>query len=134
MNRREITSKIADAFSGFDICPRMVTELIEIISGTGIEKKVLKLLLIRLKLLSIYGAEAITFREFERINETVYSMHLSQTGFNIRILYSFFDNGKPTLLLCFYERSGKRSTDYSTYLPVAAARFRERVEEHSNEP
>lgn len=133
MNRREIKGKIEDVFSGFDICPRMIAELIELISGTGIEKKVLKLLLIRLKLLSIYGVDAINFKEFERINETVYSMHLSQTGFNIRILYSFMENGKPTLLLCFYERGGKKKTDYSTYLPVAAERFRERMEEYRNE-
>ena len=56
------------------------------------------------------------------------SMHLESKNFNYRILFSFMENGE-TLLHLFYERQGKRHTDYSRHTPIAQIRLQELKEE-----
>ncbi len=48
-------------------------------------------------------------------------------GSNIRILFAFLD-GKIYLLCAFYERKGKRNTEYSSYIPIASQRLDELLE------
>jgi hypothetical protein len=54
-------------------------------------------------------------------------MHIESKNFNIRILYSYFDNGE-ILLHCFYEKEGKSVTEYSTHVPIAISRRNEMEE------
>lgn len=133
MNRHDIMSLLLNALSQFDVHPRLAEELVKIVAGSGYEGKFIKLLITRLAFLSRYGVDAVKHEEFELIGSGIFSMHLAQTGFNIRILYSFFPNGQPCLLISFHERAGKRKTDYTTYTAPATARFKERLEVYENE-
>lgn len=128
MNQSEILRLLLNTLSQFDVHQRLITELTEIIVGSGYEARFFKLFISRLKLLSQYGVDAVKFEEFELIGGGVFSMHLAKKGFNIRILYSFFPNGRPSLLTCFHERAGKFKTNYSTYIQPATNRFKERLE------
>jgi hypothetical protein len=60
-------------------------------------------------------------------------MRLSGSEFNIRILYGFLPSGKPVLLLAFYERSGKRASDYTNNIFAAKKRLTEILEETDHE-
>ena len=57
-----------------------------------------------------------------------YSLHLKRKQFNIRFLIAFEDN-IPLFLCAFFERSGKRQTDYTTYNPVLRSRLTELLKE-----
>ena len=132
MNRKDILARLRDAFDGINIHPSMIAELMEIIAESGAEQQFLNLLLSRLKYLKANGARAVSHEEFEPIKDGILIMHLSKRDFNIRILYTFLPNRKPCLLLCFYERAGKQTTDYSKKIPTALKRFSEELEGYKN--
>lgn len=69
-------------------------------------------------------------KQIEKLKNSsdLYSMHLESKNFNYRILFSFMENGE-TLLHLFYERQGKRHTDYSRHTPIAQIRLQELKEE-----
>lgn len=104
-------------FDGF------VAEFCRLIAGAGVEERVIALLTTRLRQLGQLGLQATRLEEFEPIEGGVYSMHLSGRNFNLRILYGFLPNREPVLLLPFYERGGKRKTDYTQHLGTAKARL-----------
>lgn len=104
-------------------------ELLALIAESGVEEAVFRLILLRLHMLQALGVEATRHKEFEPIKSGLYSMHLAGKGFNIRILYSFLPNRKPVLLLAFYEREGKRKTDYTPYIDPALSRLQRFKEE-----
>ncbi|NBI83381.1 hypothetical protein D3Z48_15135, partial [Clostridiaceae bacterium] len=56
-------------------------------------------------------------------NPPIYSLHLQQNNFNIRFLMCFSEEGIPCFLCAFYERSGKRKTDYTKRAETAKERF-----------
>ncbi len=124
---------LVEVIAAFDVHSRLIDELIKIICGSGYEQRFFKQLVARLRFLSEYGVEAVVHEEFELIRDGVFSMHLAQDAYNIRVLYSFFDDGTPCLLSCFYERGGKRKTDYTPHIDPAIARFKERLEAQENE-
>ena len=55
----------------------------------------------------------------------IYSIHLKRSQFNIRLLVSFDKMSNACLLTVFYERSGKKATDYSAKIRIANERFME---------
>lgn len=56
----------------------------------------------------------------------LYSIHLNSGGsFNIRFIIKFDENTTPYLLHAFYERKGKRKTDYTIPKKVSQKRFLE---------
>lgn len=97
--------------------------MLSIIASSGNELKIFRLLTVRLQYLTQNGVLACQHEEFEPIGDGIYSMHLAGKGFNIRILYSFMLNKEPVLLLCFYERAGKRKTNYTPYISAARERL-----------
>lgn len=120
-----------------DLCrsPQLLSEILDLIAETGCEKEFFKTLVLRLRTLAMLGARATQAKEFEPIGNGLFSMHLTGQNYNIRILYSFLPNREPALLLAFYERAGKRKTDYSPYIEPAKARFQElkkEMETHEN--
>lgn len=62
-----------------------------------------------------------------------YSIHLENKQFNVRMIVYIRDDGIPYFLCCFYERAGKRRTDYTAYTSVMQQRLEELVEEEQNE-
>ena len=129
MNREQIKQLLLELFGKFSaqiqFVPALFGELFSLLKGSGYESKFLKLFAVRLQSLVEYGYQVCQQKEFENIGDGIFSMHLAGEGFNIRILFGFLPDKTPTLLLAFYERSGKRKTNYSSYLPVAAQRLKE---------
>lgn len=135
MNKKDALKSLAGLLESFICHRRLINELMGIVSGSGIELRFFELLLTRLQFLSKHGRFASSsqgHKEFECINDTISSMHLAGNGFNVRILYAFLSDEAPVLLLAFYEREGKRKTNYSTYITPATERLKE-MENEDNE-
>lgn len=129
MNRDDAFKILWATFKSYWVCKALCSDLIACISGSGWEKQFFNLLLTRLKYLKEHGVHATKHKEFELLGETngLYSMHLFGKGFNIRILYAFAPNNRPVLLLGFFERSGKKKTDYTQYITLAQQRLAEEL-------
>lgn len=125
MNRETFLRKLAEALQQFVLHSLLLTDILGELRRSGREGSFLRILLARLKWLEETGRQAVAHKEFERLDEEIYSMHLSSEGFNMRILYGFLWDGRPALLLAFYERAGKQVTDYTGKTDEARARLRE---------
>lgn len=125
MNREQFLKWLTEIIAQFVYSDSLLSELSEILKETGVEHKFVKTLLLRLHVLGQEGAYAVSSKEFEPIGEGLFSMHLPGKGYNIRILYGFLENQQPALLYAFYERAGKRKTDYTTHIPVAKERLKQ---------
>lgn len=132
MNKDDTLSYLVRYLCGFLYHEGLIEELLKIIAVSGAELQFFKLLLVRLRQLSSLGIHAVKLREFEKIGSGLYSMHFAGTNFNIRILYAFMPDDRPVLLIPFYERAGKRKTDYTPYIEPALSRFAELKEEYEN--
>jgi len=133
MNKKQVYEWLRALLEPYITHDLMLAELVRIISGSGYESRFYAQLVSRLIFLANHGIIALQQKEFERLNDSLFSMHISSKGYNIRILFSFFPNGKPVLLLAFYEREGKKKTDYTTYLSPALTRFNALLEVYRNE-
>ena len=132
MNKENVLLNILSILEGtFLYLDVFLKELIDIIACSGYERRFFTQFVARLNQLRALGASAIELKEFERIDDTIYSMHCSGATYNIRVLYGFTLSGLPVLLLAFFERSGKRKTDYTPYIPVAHARLEDYNERNS---
>lgn len=123
MNKDDVLRFLMSALSSIQVADELIPELIALLAGTGSENSIFNLLLMRLSFLQNLGAKAVQHKEFEAIGNGLYSMHLTGKGFNIRILYSFLPDRSPILLCAFYERGGKRKTDYTPYKGSALSRL-----------
>jgi hypothetical protein len=132
MNAKTVTEFLKKYLAGILYHSLFFSEFVDLISGKGIELSVFKLLTSRLISLRTLGVMVTNIKEFELIEKGLYSMHLKGSGFNIRVLFSFLPNGQPVLLLPFFERGGKKKTDYSTYLKPAHSRLLEMEEDYDN--
>lgn len=130
MNRESVLQTLIQILGGFCIDDTLLRELWDLVAGTGVERQFFSLLVARLHMLSAAGLQATQYREFEPLGGGLFSMHLARKEFNIRILYGFLHDKEPVLLLAFYERGGKRKTDYTPYIEPAAARLVAKKEEH----
>lgn len=133
MNKKDALEFLIAALGGFLRHPLLLQEIAAIIAGTGYELGFYNLLIKRLAMLSRMGALATQHEEFESLGNGLFSMHLAAKKFNIRILYSFMPNRQPVLLLAFYERGGKRKTNYEPHLTPAQQRLAQLRKEHENE-
>ena len=132
MNREAVLKFLQGILQDILCHSNIISEISEIITAGGVEKRFFTLLVTRLRQLSQLGVDAIKLEEFENIGGGLYSLHLSGKGFNIRILYSFLSERQPVLLLAFYERAGKAKTNYSPYIQPAKDRLQEMKEEILN--
>lgn len=131
MNKESVLIYFLSILDG--ACPyhdTFLRELVDLTARSGNEKKFFTQFTTRLNQLRALGMSATKLKEFERIDDTIYSMHCSGTTHNIRILYSLTSAGLPLLLLAFFERGGKGKTDYTTYIPAAHTRL-EGYNEHN---
>lgn len=132
MNRESVIARLSKMLNGIVFHDLFLSELLNLISGTGFEEKVFGLLLSRLLVLNAHGIMVTRIKEFENIGNGIFSMHLSGKGFNLRVLFAFLPNAQPVLLLAFHEREGKKKTNYSTYLEPALSRFNEKKEDYEH--
>lgn len=134
MNTDSVLQYLYIYLNGYRYHKNILGEIKDIITASGKETAIFRLLVVRLKQLSTMGIDATKLKEFENLGQGLYSMHISSNGYNIRILYSFLPNKMPCLLLAFYEREGKRKTDYTHYLEPAKNRLKSMKEDFDNEP
>ena len=132
MNKKQVLDFLLQYLSNILKHPNLIEELLSGIARSGFEDRFRNILLKQLRILSVMGIQATDTAEFERLDDGLYSMHISGKGFNYRILYFFLPNGQPALLHSFEEREGKNKTDYSSHLPVALDRKKEMEEEYRN--
>lgn len=133
MKREDIKNYLLCYLSGFLYHVRFISELVNLIAGSGYEQSFFKLFVARLRVLSVLGVDAIQQKEFEHLKgNNLYSFHVSSKDFNFRVLYSFLPNGQPVLLLPFFKRDGKRKTDYTPYIDPALSRLAEIREDYEN--
>lgn len=137
MNKNAVIKLLESILGQFRCHPALLAELAALVAKSGFEAAFFSLLVARLHMLTAAGRDAIVYREFERLKHTdqeLYSMHLAGSGFNIRVLYAFLPDNRPVMLTAFFERSGKRNSDYSAYIPAAASRLAEERRAYGNEP
>ncbi len=124
MNKDDALAKLLEIV---EIClfdEAFVSELLGIIKNSGIENSVLSILLKDIRILLEFkeNAHVLLPKSFEKLkNCEMYSMIIKKKH-NIRVLYNFI-NGRPILLLAFYERGGKGKTDYSDKITEAEKRL-----------
>lgn len=130
MNTNEALKTLAELFANFQLHPLFMKEFASLLKKElhGKEGNFFKLLTAQLNNIKTFGVMVYTIDDNERIkgmDGRYYSIHLQQSQFNVRLLVHIDDNGLPRFLCAFYERSGKRQTDYSKYTPVLKQRFEE---------
>ncbi len=119
----EQLQELSEHLSGFFVHEDLISEIVSIIEKSGQGKSFFKIFYRRLDFLKSHGKTAQEYHEeFERINAEIYSMHIASKFFNVRILYSFLDDG-TILLRAFEKASGKRATDYTHQIPLAEERL-----------
>lgn len=132
MNIIKLINELNNQFSNFQVHPDLITDLIGIIGQSGNEKAFTAKLKSNLNFLNEFGIHAHiqSTNQFEKIKDydNMYSMHIQNNTFNVRILYSFMSDG-TILLHGFDEKSGKKTTDYTHAVPIAIARLRDYSEE-----
>ena len=128
MIREMLSKQLSGMFANIDTHPLLASDITHIIKESGLEKQFLSKLRTQLLILNEYKDSAhIRFPDsFEKLRHTknLYSMKLKNRQYNIRILYTFQKDG-TILLYAFYERSGKRSSDYSKPIKIAKERLRD---------
>ncbi len=130
MNIIKLTTELKNKLYsyGFVIHPDLVSDLVDVLRNSGNEKAFLSMFFKNLDFLKEYGiyAHIQSTKQFEKLKNSsnIFSMHIQRKGFNIRILYSFLPDN-TILLHGFYEREGKRNTDYSKPIILAEERLKE---------
>ena len=62
-----------------------------------------------------------------------YSLHIKSKTLNLRMLMRSTEENLPVFLGIFHERSGKRVSDYTGWVPIIKARYNQIKEEIENE-
>lgn len=137
MNTKEALELLIKELQGFCLHERFIKELSALLKKElkGKESRFFKLLITQLKNIKDFGVMVHTVDNNEKIHGGdghFYSIHFQQAQFNIRFLVYIFDDGTAYFLSAFYERSGKRSSDYTNQIPVLEQRLRELKEENRN--
>lgn len=114
-------------------------ELKEIIlkNAKGSEKEVFNLLIKQFSFVKTMGDRVDTADSNEKLkgikaDEDYYSLHLQNKTVNIRLIMTF-DGNIPVFLVAFFEREGKRVTDYSRWERVMKERYNQIRSEESDE-
>lgn len=93
MNKDEFIRLLAESLGNVSVHPALLPELLKLLKQSGQEKQFISILTKRLKFLESEGTQATLHEEFERLEDNIYSMHIASKQLNIRILYSFLNDG-----------------------------------------
>ena len=132
MNTKDALKQLSDLFDNYDFIFRnkFLEELHALLFSElkGKESKFFKCLTNQLKYVHDFGVLVHKTDGHEQIkgfDGHYYSIHIERKEFNIRFLVHISDTGTSHFLCAFYERAGKRHTDYTSYTDVMEQRFRE---------
>lgn len=114
---------------GYRFHTTFMKEFMELLlASSGHEKEIFNLLVKQLSFIKELKRKVHQADGNEIIKNTIrdyYSIHLSAKNFNFRLLMTFDDNNNPVFLVAFYERAGKRKTDYTQYIKLLDTRYNE---------
>lgn len=109
---------------------KFIAELSEILqkNAVGHEKEVFNILIKQLgfvKAMNTRVNEADNNEILSNIgnDKKYYSLHIQDKVVNIRMLMTFSDEYNPIFLAAFFEKAGKRVSDYSQWLPIIRERY-----------
>mgnify|MGYP000918045015 FL=1 len=133
----ETKEKLRKLLCSFHIHPDCLEEIIKgFKKKRGNDVKLLAVFEAQFENLKKYGATAVNVfsnDKFEDLKykkaENICSMHIDTSEVNYRILYSCLEDG-TVLLHGFFEKAGKRKTDYTDAIPKAQKRLAEWKESH----
>lgn len=129
LKRAKVLYALTESLKDIKAHPKIGTEIVDLILGSGHEREFFKLFKKRLDQAKLLKHEVSYLKEFEKLSgyPNLYSMHLESNNFNLRILYSY-NQRDEVLLHCFYEREGKLHTSYDLHAPIAIDRMKEMEE------
>jgi hypothetical protein len=127
MDEVYLEKQVNERYSNIRFSDDCISDITEIINESGNELSFLKKFWRTLNILDEYKdmAPIKMSKLFESLkgHSNLYSMKI-KLKLNIRILYSIDKNG-TILLYGFYEKGGKRITDYNNAIPIALERYKE---------
>lgn len=134
MNKKQILSMLAKNLEeylhqGFRFHPLFMEEFKGLLhDARGHEREIFSLLVKQLsfvKLLNkqVYQADGNEIIKY--LAKEYYSLHLSGKNFNLRLLMAFDKDNNPVFLAAFYEREGKKSSDYTQWKSVLEKRYKQ---------
>lgn len=118
---------------GFIFHGKFLEELKDLLKNlAGNEKEIFALLIKQFTFIkelsdNVHKADSNEIIKYQERN--YYSLHLSAKNFNIRLLITFTEEKSPVFLVAFYERSGKKASDYSKWKKVLTNRYNEIMKE-----
>ena len=130
MNTKEILETLVKHFSDFILHDQFVKELHALLKKDlrGQEKDFFNCLATQLSNIKTFGTMVHTTDANEKLKGAdghYYSIHLARKQFNVRFIVNIQNDGTPYFLCAFFEKSGKKATDYSAYTKVMEKRFKE---------
>ena len=134
MNKKQVLAELVKNLEecserGYVFHPKFMNEFQVLLkNATGNEKEIFTLLVKQLNFLKELGTNVCKADSNEIIkyqDRDYYSLHLSGKNFNFRLLMAFDEKDTPKFLVAFYERAGKKKTDYAQYKKVLDSRFEE---------
>lgn len=137
MNKKEVLALLIENLekytqSGFRFHERFLEEFRTLLkNASGNEKEIFALFIKQMNFVKILGKQVHNADGNEIIKHQeseYYSLHLSSKNFNFRFLMTFVENN-PVFLCAFYEREGKRVSDYTKWKEVLKQRLNEVLEE-----
>lgn len=137
MNKKKAFEELAENLQkyhsmGFIFHEKFLEEIRDLLKNApGSEKEIFALLIKQftfIKELSTDVHKADSNEIIKYQERDYYSLHLSAKNFNIRLLMTFMEEKSPAFLVAFYERSGKKSSDYSRWKEVLTGRYNEIME------
>ena len=122
MNKRDALALLANNLEEY--LQQGFKELLH--GASGNEKEIFVLLIKQLNFVKelrshVYNADGNEIIKY--LERDYYSLHLSGKNFNLRLLMAFGAGGDPIFLAAFYERGGKRASDYTQWKKVLANRY-----------
>lgn len=110
--------------------PEFASEFSSLVQNTGLETRVTRALLSQMELIRKFGLEALcasghpNFEKLKGSGSGLYSIHINGNNMNYRVLLTCTSSGK-ILLHTFYERGGKKHTNYAKAIEIAKKRMQE---------
>ena len=134
MNKRKalelLTEYLKECGSDFYFHKEFILELQDIIlhNAIGHERELFHLLVKQLGFVKTMGEQVHKADSNEILKNTgkekdYYSLHIQDKIVNVRLLMTFTDSHNPVFLAAFYERTGKKASDYSKWETVIKERY-----------
>jgi mRNA-degrading endonuclease RelE of RelBE toxin-antitoxin system len=112
---------------GFRFHPSFMEDFKQLLyDASGHEKEIFALLIKQFHYVKTLGKQVYQADGNEIIKyleKEYYSLHLSGKNLNLRLLMTFDAENNPVFLAAFYERGGKKSSDYTSWKKVLNNRY-----------